>query len=365
MPKVSQEIVAGKVWSGRRRIKWIDAARGIGIILVVFGHVLRGAVDAGLMTRSNTLWLLEYGIYTFHMPLFFALAGLNVKRSIEKGKERFFIDKLWTIAYPYLLWSAIQGGIQLALPGMVNRQRSAMFLTTILWKPIAQFWFLYALFLCHMAALIVRQRSWLLAFVGVAAYGLNLAGIGQPTTYVLGFYVAGIFLSDALNRWTPGLKLCAIEVLGFGVLFAMAEHFGRITSGAVPSSIFSLPASVLGIALVCALGQVAASTGGWISGILTGLGVMSMTIYILHVLAATSARIALKRLRLTGMPEELVIGTLAGVGLPVVAHLVFERLSILTTLGLAPLRWGGQGSQVVPTTSLDRAEVGSTKVAEL
>ena len=332
----------------RRRIEWIDAARGLGIILVVYGHVLIGAVAAGLMTKDNPLWLSDYAIYTFHMPLFFVLAGLNVERSIAKGKKGFLINKLWTIAYPYFLWSAIQGGIQLALPGMVNHQRSAMFLTTILWRPIAQFWFLYALFLCHMAALLVGQRRWLLGAVGLAAYAASLADIGRPTTYVLGFYVAGIFLSDVLKQWTPSLKNCVAWVLGYGVLFAIAEHFGRRASGETTTSIFSLPATLLGMALLCTLAQLVAHLGGWLSRVLTGLGVMSMTIYILHVLAATSARIALKRFGLTHLTEELVIGTIAGIVLPVIAHVVLKRTKLLTPLGLAPLRRREPAVRVAP-----------------
>lgn len=48
--------------NGRSRLDWVDAARGIGILLVVIAHVwARGPVrDA---------------IYAFHMPLFFLLSG--------------------------------------------------------------------------------------------------------------------------------------------------------------------------------------------------------------------------------------------------------------------------------------------------
>ena len=42
------------------RADWIDVLKGIGIILVVIGHV-------------NTKGFLVQWLYTFHMPLFFAL----------------------------------------------------------------------------------------------------------------------------------------------------------------------------------------------------------------------------------------------------------------------------------------------------
>lgn len=52
----------------KKRLEYIDIARGIGIVLVVLGHCL-SQLDGGLRTF----------IYSFHMPLFFALAGMTHK----------------------------------------------------------------------------------------------------------------------------------------------------------------------------------------------------------------------------------------------------------------------------------------------
>jgi fucose 4-O-acetylase-like acetyltransferase len=324
--------------SGVRRIEWIDVARGIGIVLVVYGHVLRGLAGAGMLDQASPLWLSDYAIYTFHMPLFFFLAGLNVERSIAKGKMAFLRAKLWTIAYPYLLWSAIQGSIQILLPGYVNRQRSLLFLVTIWWIPIAQFWFLYSLFVCHMVALIVGRKRWLLAILGIGAYCLSVFKFWQPTTTMFGFYVAGIFLGRLIYRWIPSVRVSAAGVVCSAFIFAIAEHFGRSASGGATASIFSLPATVSGILLVCFVSQWIVCTSEWWKSMLTWLGVMSMTIYILHLLAATGARIILVKLGLVKVPEQLLIGVAAGIGLPILAHLVFKRLNLLTALGLAPLR---------------------------
>lgn len=46
-----------------KRIEWIDIAKGIGIILVIFGHII---------SPSNfRTW-----IYSFHIPLFFLLVDM-------------------------------------------------------------------------------------------------------------------------------------------------------------------------------------------------------------------------------------------------------------------------------------------------
>ena len=54
---------------------------------------------------------MSFGLYTFHMPLFFFLAGLNVPHSLRRGTGPFLSSKVWTLAYPYVLWSLIQGGV--------------------------------------------------------------------------------------------------------------------------------------------------------------------------------------------------------------------------------------------------------------
>ena len=58
------------------RILWLDAARGIGISLVVFGHALRGINGSQAIPGASELMPLDQVIYAFHMPLFFMLAGL-------------------------------------------------------------------------------------------------------------------------------------------------------------------------------------------------------------------------------------------------------------------------------------------------
>lgn len=62
---------------GKVRIDWQDSARGFGILLVVYGHVVRGLFQSDILT--SPAWArADFAIYTFHMPLFFFLSGLNV-----------------------------------------------------------------------------------------------------------------------------------------------------------------------------------------------------------------------------------------------------------------------------------------------
>ena len=103
------------------RYQWVDYAKGIGIILVVYGHCIRGIVKAGLVEDDSVFTLLDSMIYSFHMPLFFFLSGLFFEGSLQRnGSERFVFSKLDTLIYPYVLWSFLQGGIEVALSSLTN-----------------------------------------------------------------------------------------------------------------------------------------------------------------------------------------------------------------------------------------------------
>ena len=69
------------------RLKWADIAKGIGIVLVVWGH-------------SSLPFEFRKWVYSFHMPLFFILSGYFYK-SQKYGFTDFFLRKLRTLIIPY------------------------------------------------------------------------------------------------------------------------------------------------------------------------------------------------------------------------------------------------------------------------
>jgi len=58
------------------RSGWVDYAKAIGIILVVYGHVARGLYNAGIAFPEPLYSLTDSVVYSFHMPLFFFLSGI-------------------------------------------------------------------------------------------------------------------------------------------------------------------------------------------------------------------------------------------------------------------------------------------------
>ena len=296
--------------------------------------MLGGVVRAGLFPDGPLYRWMDFGLYTFHMPLFFLLAGLNVPHSLRRGRGPFLKAKGWTVAYPYVLWSLIQGGITVVLARDANMPITGSDLAAIWYRPIAQFWFLYALMICHILAVLVRPA----VLAGLAAAGL-LGFVLLPqrtdlslTLHDLPFYVAGVFAAGRAAAWRgPGWAVLPAVLAAFAAAVVAAGSFGMDSAG-----LAALPACVLGIVGVVSFSLVLARRP---PRFLMAAGMMSMTIYVLHILAGSGTRLVLQRLHVPAWPWFYLVGaTAAGVLLPMVAHRVLARLHGLAPLGLAPWR---------------------------
>ncbi|RQU30286.1 acyltransferase [Burkholderia cenocepacia] len=343
----------------------LDVARGAGIILVVYGHVLRGAVSADLVPTGAAdtafAWN-DYVIYTFHMPLFFLLSGLHVCSSLRRAPDGFLWSKIRTIVYPYLLWSIAQGAVQIAMASHgTNHPFTLDDLLAIGWRPFAQFWFLYALMLCMLgirafAAAVPnttrspmpsRARGWL---AGCAVLGLVLGaatqwGILSITLMNAPFFVTGVIASQALPGWlarNSGPTACAATATAFVAAVVFAHGFGGATS------IWALPAAFSGIALTLQLAHRYASQparAAWLAAI----GCASMPIYLTHIFAMAAVRIVLMRAGITDLAVHLVLGTLAGVAIPIVVYLVALRTGFAHIAGFPA--WPGRDTAVRTRTA--------------
>lgn len=84
------------------RTNWIDACKGIGIILVYYGHMLERFADLDLQS-SVSQWVY---LYAFHMPAFFILSGY-VHTKIISNRITFLKNKLIRIIIPILFFNIL------------------------------------------------------------------------------------------------------------------------------------------------------------------------------------------------------------------------------------------------------------------
>ena len=320
-----------------RRLEWLDLARGFGVILVVLGHVLSGLMRAGQFPAGPLGEWTEYALYTFHMPLFFFLTGLNVPHSLQRGATSFLAAKTWTIAYPYVLWSLLQGGLIMAMGHDVNLPLSRADLAAIWYRPIGQFWFLYALMLCHLAVVLVPRRRLLagLSVLGLLVFCAGTMRTGVPQTlHDLPFYVAGLYAHGLTRRPIRSAAAGWSVVVLLWCGFALAVALGGPASRFDALGFASLPACGLGIAATLLTCRLLDGHLRWLATV----GGLSMTIYVLHILAGSGIRMVMLRLHAPHNPWLFLgVGVGAGVTLPMLAHAVLARLRLLPALGLAPL----------------------------
>lgn len=198
--------------AGRMRNTSYDKLRGIGIMLVVFGHTL--GISQGV----------ELYIYSFHMPLFFFISGLSLTPTR--------LSQAWPDAVrhygrrlllPYILFSLLT-----YLPWvLVTRHHGADAALSIeAWRPLigtlygvgidgwlqhnAMLWFFPCLFVVHVVFRIVHGlvKGWK-QHVAIAV----LAGIGYSLPLVL----------SARLPWGIEIALIALPFYALGQAFTLHD----------------------------------------------------------------------------------------------------------------------------------------------
>jgi len=151
-----------------QRVGWVDAAKGIGILLVVLGH----------NQVNSYLPIFHLLVFSFHMPLFFLLAGMFFKPEYglwTLAKRRFF-----STLRPYLLAIVLIYATSLffttqPLATVVTRALKSIFYSLPIyldtWIPL---WFLPHLFLVSLFVWVVFR----LVYVRLGPLWLRLAFLG-------------------------------------------------------------------------------------------------------------------------------------------------------------------------------------------
>jgi fucose 4-O-acetylase-like acetyltransferase len=122
-------------------VTWADTAKGVGLILVVLGHVLRDLVSSRILARAAVFRFVDTWIYSFHMPIIFCIRPFS-SEIVQKSCDAFVRDKLGQFYIRLLIWSLINILIKAPPGSAINHPRkfSDRFLIPIC--PVDQLWFL-------------------------------------------------------------------------------------------------------------------------------------------------------------------------------------------------------------------------------
>lgn len=188
---------------------YLDALKGILIILVILGHVIQGAVQD---YQHNDLFRF---IYSFHMPLFFLISGyLTYKGYFDR---KLVYKRFLQCIIPFLTWAFI-------LPLLENGTFDSSRTVKILFYPDNGLWFLWNLFFYslifnlseHLSNNNRKQELVILAFFALCFVMMALFNTKFNCTQIcwyLPFFTMGYYM-----RKYPKLvdrKIAIVLIIGY------------------------------------------------------------------------------------------------------------------------------------------------------
>lgn len=155
----------------QKRVEWVDLAKGITILLVLFGHAVQGIIDSNNLTldsNNSSLVIVKQLIYGFHMPLFFFLSALFTG-FLYRSYKVVIKQKFKRLLIPYFIWSLITATFMQLASRYTN---TGLGLKNFLMSPIipfSEYWFLYVLFVIYLIyalfGTIFKQKTKLIILV--------------------------------------------------------------------------------------------------------------------------------------------------------------------------------------------------------
>ena len=315
------------------RTDWIDYCKAIGIILVVYGHVVRGLIKSGMDDNLVVHQYIDSIIYTFHMPLFFFLSGLFFLQTFRKsGATGLLSKKIDTLFYMYVIWSLFQGSIEVILGQFTNNAISMYEVLNLLVEPRMQFWFLYALIMLFMLTTLVYTvipKLSVYILIGISAllyiYAAELPqGLNSYLVYQnLIFFTFGIGVYQLKDLRIHFNMPIFIGLVG---AFIVSQYLFHLNHTYEERGLYSLIIAIIAIAMTvqAALGLMKFDLK-WLKLI----GVYSLSIYLIHILTGSGIRVVLtKILGVENFYIHLLCGLLFGLLLPMIVQYGVEKYRI-------------------------------------
>ena len=309
----------------------VDKLKGYACFLVLFGHVIMGIRLAGIDIPSFFEGVEKF-VWSFHVALFLFLSGVVYKETGEwrgkKTRHGFILHKLLNLGVPYAAFSAVYILIN-SLVGETNTQSSVMDILNIWKTPVAQYWFLYALFFLFViwGSLSGILKNWLITLIVVVIgylapfVGISFGGLDVVFSSALAFGI-GTFINFAYLKKLPNLAKIAV-VIAHIITSILLIVFGDIEGAYIKEImlLFGIYSSILFISLIQDFKPV--------SIFLSFMNKYSLQIYLLHTIFTAGIRIILLRVGVAQWWIHVPVATVCGIVFSVLAAVIAEKSKVL------------------------------------
>jgi fucose 4-O-acetylase-like acetyltransferase len=336
----AREQVPGKP-SETQRDASIDVARGVAIIAIVVTHVLRGLNAAHLLGHGSWIAATDRVLCLWELSVFAFLGGIFVAKSLGKRSMGTYLqERTFQFLALYLLWTALEGGVQLLAARLVNNPGSIGSLLRV-WAPTGQLWYLPWLVLTTLVFVPLRpwrpeRAPWVLgvaAVLSVAFWGIDGGAIGTQGLGLIVFFVGGMIVGvDRLRSALQSIPSAAAG-LGGGALLAVATLVAVYALPTAPTigwwdrTVWTVALGVvLSVAMSAAVLLVARAARSW--GFLAYCGRRSLDIYLGHIIMASGSRIVLMMFGVHSVAVLVAAGVTAGVLGPLLASVALRRVGL-------------------------------------
>ncbi len=132
-----------------KRIDYLDYVKGLGILLVILGHIYTG-------DNYIKIWL-----YSFHMPLFFIVSGILIKHTNIKDRDikNIIVSKFKSLIIPYICFELLAIFIWMVQNEFTfSALRWNIIDSVLMYCKAGATWFLPCLFITEIIYLVIIKK---------------------------------------------------------------------------------------------------------------------------------------------------------------------------------------------------------------
>ncbi|MBV8526434.1 MAG: acyltransferase [Acetobacteraceae bacterium] len=311
LASVRLHLVAGSDRCSRARLVEIDVAKGLAILLVVFGHIVARETPAGVEWYEP----LRGTIYLFHMPFFMYLSGFatfysGAARTPVAAWPSLIRRRAGRLLVPFfgLGLLVLVGKLLAARAVAVDNVPAGLGpgLLGLLWNtaesPAGSVWYVFVLFIYAAATpLLIRMTKG--HAMDLIAPALLLYAVPIPAIVYLDrvganfvFFLAGGLAAEAGGVWQSWIDRWRWRLLlSFGALLAALWAIGGVPAIGPGGAKWAHKAAMLAAGLLSAPALHALARTELVrrSRVLLALGTLSFAIYLLNTICIGIAKAAL------------------------------------------------------------------------